>query len=751
MHDPHLIYKISIQFDSLVSMTMNISKPKERKKAIYSCDRCKSKKRRCVRKTSNEEGGITLDMAYPCTECCKSKSLCHTSLANRKQSTAVYKDKSVKKEQFNSPNNIEIADLVQKNEILTSIVHKIFSNMKVNSMNDLKAIARLVGVEDLSSISENEITPETSVEVELEQNIKEITDSEDSFKFLGNLASPAIHNNIIESMKQSGFSKTIFTRTPHFNVYENQREVHKNFSKEMSLVEGISKPDADEFVNIYFTRINPVFNYLDQSDFLKNYELSWLLLKNSELLPTNILYLKTTEICCIYLVMILSRFYIFLLPNIKFESNALSSNVISKYLDLINTIIPEAILKPSISGIQMLLLLANYFDINNAKDSACILIKLASTQAISLGINKKAFFTSDDINDKTKSYYTTLWWAVFCSEVELSNTMGRPSSIDLDDCNVEMPLHLQLSSYRFRQLNYHIYYVKYVELHQILYSFLNFKTNLIKSSSEGINHPTNLEQASKIRRQLYHWKASLPTFLKNVYENTEDSMAFLNVSLHLKYHYYFINLGTPFLLVALKHVQKGHLIPKGEPVHAFTVTAINCSKQLYNIFQYQYDNSLLDGIAYSGVEILYHGVMALTLGILILTHKNKDKSFDLAHLSTRHGIDFLSIWRLLCNIRELNKKLVTVFNSMSNSCNLIEDLLEDLTLFLNDKSYFVSDEDVSPHSNHSIASQSPEIFEDFNSILNNFNLNNKGFFEHMELQSPYTFPLFNMESRETEL
>lgn len=699
--------------------------PKQRKKALYSCDRCKTKKRKCVREVINEDGSstITLDMAYTCTECLRTRSLCHTTLGKRKQSNVVYERTplSIEKPPIKDDNSSE------KYEVLLNIVQKMFPNLKGGSLRDLQSVAETVGA----------YTPEPS-----DEDVSIKTESMvEPFKFQGDFASPNIHSNIIECMELSGFSKVSNKKT----TKESHSEVHKAFLKEMPLVEWIPRIQADQLVEIFFQKINPVYNYLDHEEFLKLYELFWLLLKNNEFVSSSVLFLKTTEVCQVYLVMMLAQSYMWLLPNFHSDANIVDSKTITKYLDLINSVIPEAILKPSTAGIQMLLLLSSYFDINNAKESACILVKLATSQAISLGLNKKAI-DNGDLAEKLKNNGATLWWAIFISEVRLSNTMGKPSSIHIDDSNVDIPQTFQLSPYiqsKYKYLDYTLYFTKYIELHKILHSFLNFKVSLVKHASEGVNSPSNIEKAINLKRDLNLWKASLPSFLKDVHGN-KGNVSNLNVSLHLLYYYYFINLSTPFLLVTLKLVQNNTPIPKEDAIFTFTVSSMKCSKHLYEIMKYQYENSLLDGTTYSGIEVLYHGVMAITLGILILSHKNKDNALDTKYLHSKHAIDFDSLWNLLCDIRELNNKLRTVFVSMSTTCSSIEELLTDLESFLKDKNLLRSNsifDDIASYSTNSSSLNSNTPIEDFDSILNNFNLSNQGFFEHFELECPFTFPI----------
>ncbi|CAH6723391.1 hypothetical protein CLIB1444_15S00254 [[Candida] jaroonii] len=708
--------------------------PKQRKKALYSCDRCKTKKRKCVREVINEDGSsaITLDMAYTCTECLRTKSLCHTTLGKRKQSTVVYERAPLP---VDKPQVKDDTTSIEKYEVLLNIVQKIFPNLKSGSLRDLQSVAETVGA----------YTPEPS-----DEDVSIKTESMvEPFKFQGDFASPNIHSNIIECMKLSGFSRVSMER----NIKkETSSDVHKAFLKEMPLVEWIPRIQADQLVEIFFQKINPVYNYLDQEEFLKSYELFWLLMKNNEFVSSSVLFLKTTEVCQVYLVMMLAQSYMWLSPNFHSNANIVDSKTITKYLMLINSIIPEAILKPSTPGIQMLLLLSSYFDINNAKESACVLIKLASSQAISLGLNKKATDGNDggDFAEKLKNGGATLWWAIFASEVRLSNTMGRPSSIHVDDGNVEIPSDYQIPSYtiqsKYKYSDHTLYFSKYIELHKVLHSFLNFKVSLVKHASEGVNSPANIEKATNLKRDLNLWKASLPSFLKDPYGN-KGIISNLNVSLHLLYYYYFINLGTPFLLITLKLVQNNTPIPKEDAIFSFTVSSITCSKHLYKIFKYQYDNSLLDGTTYSGIEVLYHGVMAIALGILIISHKNRDNTLDTKYLSSKYGIDFDGLWSLLCDIRDLNNQLRIGFKSMSTTCSTIEELLVDLESFLKDKnllrsnSIFEEVNDIASFSTNSSSLNTHTPIEDFNSILNNFNLSNQGFFEHFELESPFTFPI----------
>lgn len=651
---------------------MGITKPKKTRKAIFSCDRCKSKKRKCVRLIGSgpEKGSLTFDIAYPCTECLKSKSICHTTLAERK-----YVQAQGTRWQPGSDSESQ-----KKIEMLSRIVQRLCPGKDINTLNDLSHVMEGLGM-DLPA--HQEVLPQEKHTDMQDEAV--VFDSEGRSHYIGPLGSPLIHESILGMIKKEP------TQASDASIKSLAlKEQHEKFALSVPMVDWIEREEADHYVRTYFERVHPVYNCIDQGEFTRYYELFWILLRYKEIETVNYsTFLESAQVCVIYLVWILGRLY-----DITEEKPGqhLNEALIHKYVSLSQSLLSEAILRPSVACIQMILLLSMYLETNNSKESACILLKLAGSQAVSMGMNKDIRSIFKDFSLRSQHLYSRIWWTIFCNEVRLSNVLGRPSSVDIQNFDVKYPSAYKYmpekTGYWDAPYNYEVYFEKSCDLHKILYRITELKNSMSRGASMGVGLTAAIERATAIRSELSTWRRSLPDSLKEPVDSPPEMSPYFKIQLHLNFHHYFVQFGIPFLFLLLRilRTDEPSRITSSSPILTFSISAINCSKQLYNIAEFEYSNRIFNGSLYNDLDVVYNGVMVLSIALILLTHRNSKSSLDLAYMEKRKDITVEHTWNILCKIEELNTHLQGMTHgSMAAASESIANLMKDMHEFVDTK------------------------------------------------------------------
>ncbi|KAG7915914.1 hypothetical protein KL927_003379 [Ogataea polymorpha] len=620
-----------------------------RKKASFSCDRCKQKKRRCVRQG---DGNIvvSLDVAQACTECIKSNSICHTSLINRKQYASRYKC------QLLGNSNISSDKTGPIESILLQTLKKLVPNIELESDADVIGLAKAVGV-NVDGIMQQKLATQSflvdslgHVDIQQEQIVK---DDNGDPRLLGSLGTPAIHHNILELIQKP--------RNPEFrsqaasNMLESpQVSLSSNFS-----ISGlIDKAGAVRYADIFFENVNNVFICVCRSEYEELVQKSW--------------QGETLSLIQSFLVLL-----VWLLGKLFIIEKELDTNdrLMSIYKAFRDHIVGQISVKCSIIGIRVLVLIAIVSESVEERNLACNLFKIAAVQATSVGIHRDVFHQEVP---RLQKEYSELWWTIFNNEVRLSNIMGRSSSIDLDDVTIS-------ANFKSHQLTSNVCFYESSKLHQILYQFLKFKACNLQNSLI-LSSPDAIEKAVQLRQKLLTWRRSLPENLGDIFNSKLGELSYPQIFLHLEYHYCYINVGVPFLLLILRAVNSGKTIQisKDDPILQLAVSSINCSKQLYNIVEYEFENKLFNGSVHTDLYILYHGVLVLTIASILLKSDKCGNIVDTELLDRTFGISFDKLWEVLGKIRKLNDNLKAYcFGSAAMAWNLIDSLLQDLESFLN--------------------------------------------------------------------
>lgn len=672
-------------------------RPKKRRtrKAAYSCDRCKSKKRKCVRKVKNDCGELvdTLDIAYPCTECLKAKALCHTSLSERKYiiGEGKFNHRRISSDEGKDARNI------QRVELLGEIISKLYPGQNVSSVSDLrqllKCINSKIGADHQQYPSPSSLSG-SSIDSSADFTTPNVPNPSSSISETSTKASTFMKSILIAQQQyrsqtkpmqfpfnNDGEIRFVGTLSPSI-ILENIFGAHHNIEDEPSDMKEtdygclFTRKNVDSYVNVFFNRVYPTHHYIDQNQFAKSYELYWIQLKFQGIKAVqNKVSISPISKGIIYLIWMLGRLTI-LGDNVAPSKNGLTSNQVSHCLAFIKKILPDAILRPSISGIQFLMLFTLYLELNNRIGISYDLIKLILSQAISVGLHEDIMIIHPNFDERIQKSRSYLWWSIVCEEISLQNYLKCPSINEIPKATVKFPgkygNFTNEIEYWSEPEDYEDYFESNCNLHLILDRILKLQTKLASSDIDTLDVVT----ATNIRKDLLSWKHTLSPLLNDTFKFKPDHSSHYKLYLHLCFHHVFASLGLPFLIYLLSMDCKEKIAMKS-PLMLFCVSAISCSKQLYNLVNYEYTSHIFNGSVDMDLNILYQGVVVLAIALLLLSRDHY--MLDIEQLNLKKNISLESMKDILGKIEDLNLDVEPFTNGTLVSANhSIACLFEDL-------------------------------------------------------------------------
>ncbi|ODV95639.1 hypothetical protein PACTADRAFT_69133 [Pachysolen tannophilus NRRL Y-2460] len=724
------------------SSKRRVVKAEDRKRALFSCDRCKVRKIACQR--ISDDSNLKHDTKTACVQCKKSNLECTTTIKRKKRVHGpieniglhykclltivggLYPDKDV--------NNIDV--LI---ELGTSLNLKMPSRDGISKEeeNSLKDIAIL-----LTSNNNNDENNATEKRSQI-QNIatgagtqrqantmdKVIVDHRGNSHYIGPLGAPAflgtIFNIIVKtSNDKNALSLTHFRKKPrNDNIISSAQEplspnVLKHIDlRKFPLVNLLNKKEADIYVDTFFSKLHDIFYCFDETKFRSNYEIFWNLInidtdnnQNSLIVKTD--QLSNSEICCIYIVWILGKLY-----NDPNSNGKLDEALINRYINIIKLVLSEIVLTPTLDGIRCMLLLSLYMDSQRRRESGYILLELATRQAISLGLHRQSLVNITANNVKVEEMKRT-WWTLFQQELRFSNQMGRSSCIQIEDINVEYPSiigyntsnKVKIEEYSDEEkLSVHRrYYIQYCELSKLAFELLEYRKTLYLNNE--LLSLTNMEKVLTIKRKFYNWYVNLDQDLKNY---KLEPVSKLKLTLLLQYHYYYISLSLPFLLYLITH--SNLILKNDDPLLDFICQCMNSSIEIAKILAFEDQMQFFNGTLCNDLFIGYHATMVLVVSyILLLTNS---KSVDVDFINTKYQVNFNTLLESVNLINIMKQRNV---DKIKGSLKAISDIID---ILINDLNFLIRSYEKNSRNENNEYPQNNKEASNINLLINATKLN----------------------------
>ena len=188
-----------------------------------------------------------------------------------------------------------------------------------------------------------------------------------------------------------------------------------------------ARPIADQLVSAYFDRLYPDFNLFHRGTFQIRYEAIW---RSHETLDTSAL--EPGWLCALYMV------FVFGAQAMERDGFADAKIIQTRYLGIVvRQGLQRLVLTATLANIQALALLSLYQYNGGERNAAWMLIGHASRMAIALGLQRDGHAATFDFVER--NLRRTVWWTLFLLEHNLSFILGRPSATSTVDTTARLP------------------------------------------------------------------------------------------------------------------------------------------------------------------------------------------------------------------------------------------------------------------------------------------------------------------------
>lgn len=654
----------------------------KRKRALYSCDRCKQKKRACKRFI---DGKQQFDNVTRCENCVVTNSDCTTKIPRKKRT-------------YYSVSETTLYQLKSSSLIIKAM----FPESDPNNMDDIQNIADALFVK-IPQL--NECTTESSVAEKLEHKCES---DESCMPECVNETNYAVTSNSNGSKlerinESSGENQIVLGSDKLFDALlkvgdfnEANPTGHKEFNSLNKLINHPSLPlstgcscsqsillnliprsECQMYIDIFFSKVHESYFIFNESKFRIRHELLLDILRNKPLLT--IYQFSCEEISVIYLVWILGRncYFTKLLHSKEIPRTGLvPDSIIAKYLDLIKMSLSGAFFADTIHSIRMLYLMSLYESATGNSTWAWHLLSNCCLKSFGLGYHKSdvvSSFTEDDQEE-----IKIVWWSSFKLHMNNCIINGVLPNISLYDVDVELPKLKCMRDELFQDT-----YTQSIELFKIMFNVLKNREYLTKSRNPWCKE--NLKNVCEISMSLKHWETGLDYSIK--YYKRPDPKRY-QIKLHMQYYYCCISLVGPYLIAFALHPTPSFEI--ATCILDLFCDGVNFALQLLEVIEFSVDSGYFNGLLHYDLFYCYSALMILLLGFTITREKQVSKQSENHRLFAKllvekFEIDVNTMLEAILKIRKINNNygLKTV-GRMHEFSNNISTLLKYFNLDVDD-------------------------------------------------------------------
>lgn len=726
----------------------------KRKKALFSCDRCKTRKIACKRDLESARD--------PCSACEKAGIECKTTIQRKKKIQGPIENIGLHYKCLLSLlqglhpeldiNNIdELIEFGNKLNIKMPSRSGGYNSEESNELrnialrltsgkNPIKAKSSSVEIDypSPSSTESNTVTSLRRNHPVINQEDKIYYDDSGKLHFIGPFGAPKFLEYSVSCIA-SKINIDLNKWSSYQNVWNGEKLIcsaqdpidWENIqTKNFPYVQLISRKEADYYVNIFFSKIHYRYLIFNEESFRKSYESFWKVVDEQDVKRSP---LAVDQVCSIYLVMMIGKLY---KPN--------QPNNVMQYLDIVRICMSDIVLTSTLDGIRCLMLLAIYMDNTKKRESGYILLELASRQAISMGLHKQIM--ADMVQDEVEmDDMKRVWWTLMTHEITFSNQFGRMPNICLDEITVEYP---QLND--INDVVYKNYYYQAMSINKYLLDALDLRKSWIKN--QDILSWTNISKAHKIIETMNQSFEQLDINLSNLLDLTDYKF-----QLHLKYHYCYLCLTFPYLLyvcnfpdIVIEYVETYQILNQ----------CLESSIKICELCSLAYKSDILSGNVFPDIFSLYHATMLLIIGFIYLLNEGSNQEINFSLQDVKSNIDIINnlLTNYSCQLVGSLRKITRIMDVLIGGFNLID---ENRQLFKFNKNSNVlridfKNQEFSPKP---LDEEHENFFKHFNSLLaSDFNLpKSDDLFEPLYFSNPppMEFPEpdrdFEMKTEKNEL
>ncbi|KAH7127095.1 fungal-specific transcription factor domain-containing protein [Dendryphion nanum] len=604
-----------------------------RKRALVSCDRCKTRRARCIRENPDEA----------CTDCKNNGVVCESKLPRKQR---VYGSVETLSLRYRALEALVKGLFPEENIQDTSTLYRIAStkNIKMPAPDDYKPadIFNQPSQHPYTSPQTNspgsltpghnpfvETCPQNPVEKLLptQNGVHLYFGPSSSFRLALTMrdlvtrcnsipqAKPLLwhpNSSLFELANSNSIGKMdrrTMTPTQHSPLFPSRRKRPRT-EEEIPVTEGNyasnaprntpgtiadflpSRSVADALVAAFFDQVHPHMPIFQKSMFEFRYEGTWR--RRDTSIQENE---ETAWLCCLALVF---AFGAQALSKFDLEESQVLQE---KYLDFVDSYFRYIVSTTSLANIQALMLLQLYDHNVGKRNSAWLLVGTAARMAISMGMHREATYPGFDLLERNSR--RIVWWMVYILERLLCQYLGRPSIIEdaeistcppddgLSDSN-EMPLGM---------------FTKALEGARILYAGRRRIFFVENSAEERTTPPVYL--ASQLLMELDQWHGTWPEHLQLgatiLAKQTRQLLL-----LHIYYNYNRCQITTRFLIERIEcnfSRLEGKEAYFPEDKLALSEECINSATKSLEYLNILADLKALNGVTWLDAFYVFHAIL----------------------------------------------------------------------------------------------------------------------------------------------
>lgn len=598
--------------------------PDKRKKASFSCDRCKIRKIACHRKSPS----------LCCAGCEKVGASCETTIKRKKKIRGPIENIGLHYKcllaliQYLFPeidvNNIDaLIDVGERNGVSMP------SRYGGKDDNELRDLSLLITLGKLLSSRLSSLDLDADIKAEdldslvsdlLEQEPSQLpsdfimTDLTGNKHMVGPLSLPALLNSSVKALG-SMFDMDLSACPNLQRAFQGELMVSSNnepvspaelgflYHQNFPYLDDISAEEATYFTDCFFGNVHPRYPLFVERIFRSSHDQFWAAVSYN----SRDRYLSQHSICSIYMVWLLGRLFN---PNVIQRVN---HGIVLRYLHIIKLCLSDIVLTPSIDGIRTLVLLAIYMENTMRKESAYVLIQVATRHCITLGLHRDSL-QLDAVDKLNVEELRRIWWTVYALEVSYSCLIGRSSTVHMSDVIVPYPLCYDVVPLA----EYSPAFLTMLDLAKVMHELLEYRQAF--NRNEDIMSNANLDKALVLDEKL-----------SRVIQNVDPALMDLSmisdykVHLLLRYHHGHLAILLPFFSrVALESQHSSNT-----KVQTLLKQGLRLSIAISHIVHASMSSHMLNGTVHADMFYTFQATMGLLMGYCFMSNTNIASSINL--------------------------------------------------------------------------------------------------------------------------
>lgn len=317
---------------------------------------------------------------------------------------------------------------------------------------------------------------------------------------------------------------------------------------------------------------------------------------------------------------------------------------------------PQLVLGATLENVQALTLLSTYLNCVNERNVSWVMVGCAMRLAISLGLHRESGVVRDvRLSLTEREMRKNVWWTLYIFEQYMSGLFGRPTAISEEEIASEMPAEA-IIQYAYQPPGL---MAQHVQLARILNSVRLCQRNLRIINGEDHRGLPKISTVARLFEILNGWEVDLPSFLRIDITGHSSLGATLHpnhfrhlAALQLRYQQIRLILGRPFLLKTLQgpighqgkaSVSEGPAKVSGtihRSVAAFSDECIRAALTSSTLIRNLWRDGLFDGkFSFDGI-FAYQCAMVLAFAYLDTTATGwRDR--DLLRCTTQELLDIM--------------------------------------------------------------------------------------------------------------